>query len=197
MDSNSILLLKGLFDKCDPNRNGSESDSDDDGGATSADGPALPRKGDIKKTLENPLLKKAEEVAGETLKIESYEQFEEAMAKDAELIENLKTPEYSVVFKQAVAPEDVFLQLSGKTPASFSCEDMVMRVELPDETVGIDQMNLVVEENRVKLKTKVYRLEVQLSQQIDKKKSKAEYDAENKQLILTMRLDRGQFRFGF
>lgn len=193
LDSNSILLLKGLFDRC--NKNGSESDSDDDRGTASSDAPNLPRKGDIKKTLENPLLKTVE--GQSEVKIESYEQFEEVMAKDAELIENLKTPEYSVVFKQAVAPEDVFLQFSGKTPATFSCEDMIMKIELPEETVGIDQMNLVVEENMVKLKTKIYRLEVQLSQRIEKKQSKAEYDAESKQLILTMRLNRGKFGFGF
>lgn len=183
-EPNSIILLKNLFDKC----NGHQSeDSDSDEGEIPSNFEKYQRKSEIKTTLENPLLKKVEKT--ENL-IQSYEEFEKQTEVETELLENFKTPEYSVVFKQAVAPEDVFLQFSGKTPATSSCEDMILQIEMPEETVGIDEINLVVEEKSVKLKTKIYSLNVPLSQKIDTKKSKAEYDSVKKQLNLTLRLNR-------
>lgn len=183
-EPNSIHLLKNLFDQCNGHKS-DDSDSDEDEQSTSFGNSQ--RKSEIKTTLENSLLKKVEKKENS---IQSYEEFEKQVEVDAELVENLKTPEYSIVFKQAVAPEDVFLQFSGKTPLTSSCEDMLMIIEMPEETVGIDQMNLVVEERTVKLKTKIYSLNVQLSQKVDKKKSKAEYDSVKKQLNLTLRLNR-------
>jgi dynein assembly factor 6, axonemal len=183
-ERNSIILLKDLFDKC----NGHHSeDSDSAGDEKASNFQKSQRKSEIKTTLENPLLKKIEKT--ET-SIQSYEELEKQVEEENELIENLKTPEYRVVFKQSVAPEDVYLQLSGKTPATFSCEDMILQIEMPDETVGIDEMNLVVEEKSVKLRTKIYLLNIPLSQKVDKKKSKAEYDSVTKQLNLTMRINR-------
>ena len=33
---------------------------------------------------------------------------------------------YDIIYKQAVTTEDMFLQMSNKTPSSVSCEDMVV-----------------------------------------------------------------------
>ena len=39
-------------------------------------------------------------------------------------------PGYEFLYKQAVAPEDVYLGLSDKDPSSTQCEDLVLRLDL-------------------------------------------------------------------
>lgn len=40
-------------------------------------------------------------------------------------------PEYEIVYKQNVTTEEVFLQMGNKTPATSSCEDMIVKIKLP------------------------------------------------------------------
>lgn len=40
-------------------------------------------------------------------------------------------PEYEILFKQKLSSEELFLQMGKKTPATSSCEDMVVRIKLP------------------------------------------------------------------
>jgi hypothetical protein len=40
-------------------------------------------------------------------------------------------PDYEIVFKQKVTTEEMFLQMGNKTPATSSCEDMVVKIKLP------------------------------------------------------------------
>jgi len=42
-----------------------------------------------------------------------------------------KEPKYEIYFKQAVGTEDVFLGMSGKSPASFDCTHIVVKVYFP------------------------------------------------------------------
>ncbi len=42
-----------------------------------------------------------------------------------------EVPVYEFLYKQAVQSTDVFLGMSGKDESSTSCEDMVLRIELP------------------------------------------------------------------
>lgn len=39
---------------------------------------------------------------------------------------------YEFIYKQAVESTDAFLGMSGKDPSSTCCEDLVVRVELPE-----------------------------------------------------------------
>lgn len=41
-------------------------------------------------------------------------------------------PEYEFIYKQAVETTDAFLGMSGKDGSSACCEDIVLRVKLPD-----------------------------------------------------------------
>ncbi|KAK3606328.1 hypothetical protein CHS0354_041963 [Potamilus streckersoni] len=41
-------------------------------------------------------------------------------------------PEYDIVYKQAVTTEDIYLQMGNKTPTTASCEEMVVKIKLPD-----------------------------------------------------------------
>lgn len=40
-------------------------------------------------------------------------------------------PEYDIVYKQKLTSEEMFLQMGSKTPATSSCEDMVVKIKLP------------------------------------------------------------------
>ncbi len=46
-------------------------------------------------------------------------------------------PEYEILYKQQLASEDIFLNMSNKTPATSSCENMIVKIKLP----GISYIN--------------------------------------------------------
>lgn len=187
MDPNSILLLKNLFQKCNDENS---SDSEDDCGdplKTFGPGDIKPKKSEVKNTLENPLLKKIDK-NNETPK--SFEEWEEMQKNDEEILDTRKTPEYKISYKQAVTTEDIYLQMGLKTPATASCEDMIIDIELPEETVGIDRMGLELLEDSVDLKTPVYRLKLNLPHKVAPAKSRAQFDIDNKILKLTLKLNR-------
>ncbi|KAM9127409.1 dynein axonemal assembly factor 6 isoform 2-T2 [Pangshura tecta] len=41
-------------------------------------------------------------------------------------------PEYEILFKQQVGAEDIFLGMSRKNPSTACCEDMLIKIKLPD-----------------------------------------------------------------
>lgn len=189
-DTNSVRLLKNLFDECRGD-GGNSSDSDNEGdfpNLASALGPGSikPKKSEIKSTLENSLLVKVDPDPG----IQSLQELEQLQLKDEELLDTRKSPEYSIIYKQAVTTEDMYLQMGLKTPATSSCEDMILDIKLPDESVEIDQMDLRVEAESVNLQTPVYRLSLALPHKIDPKKGRAAFDSDKKILKLTLRLNR-------
>lgn len=187
-DVNSIRLLKNLFDQC---RENGSSDSENEGdflGVASGLTPASikPKKCEVKKTLENSLLKKVEADVG----VKSLEEWEKLQAKDGELFDSRKQPDFIISYKQAVTTEDMFLGMGLKTPATSSCEDMIVQISLPEETVKIDQIELKVEEGSIDLQSPTYRLKLLLPHKIHPNKGRAEFDADKKNLTLTLRLNR-------
>lgn len=185
MDTNSIILLKNLFDKCREDDNSTDSESESK--ICTGTGGIEKKRGEIKNILENPLLKK-EIKENDCLK--SIEEWNEQQKKDEELLDTREVPEYEICYKQAVTTEDIYLQMGLKTPATSSCEDMVITVKIPNETVGVNQMDLNVKEEKIELKTPVYRFKLSLPHKITPSKSRAEFDADKKVLKLIMRLNR-------
>lgn len=116
---------------------------------------------------------------------------QEALLNDIDL-ENRCTPEYRIVYKQSVTPEDIYLQMGNKTSATASCEEMCVEILLPNETVCkcIDRMELDVASHEIDLRTPNYRLKLPLVQPIDPNRSKASWDNEKKILRLTLRMKR-------
>lgn len=100
------------------------------------------------------------------------------------------TPEYRIVYKQSVTPEDIYLQMGNRTAATASCEEMCVEILLPNETVSIDQMELDVSSHEIDLRTPNYRLKMPLAQPIDPDRGKASWDNEKKILRLTLRMKR-------
>ncbi|KAK7863621.1 hypothetical protein R5R35_006158 [Gryllus longicercus] len=97
-------------------------------------------------------------------------------------------PEYDMHFRQAVTPEDVFLQLGGRTPGSASCEELVVRVRLPGERVG--DVALSVGRQRVDVRSPAFRLALPLPHPVDADASRAHWDADAHTLTLSLRLVR-------
>lgn len=186
MDPNSIVLLKNLFEKCN-DENSSSSEDECDPLQKFGPGDIKPKKAEVKNTLENPLLKKIEN-KDETPK--SYEEWENMQKNDEEILDTRKIPEYKILYKQAVTTEDVYLQMGLKTPATASCEDMIIDIELTEETVGIDRMDLNLMEDSVDLKTPIYRLKLNLPHKVSPSKSRAQFDSDKKILKLILRLNR-------
>jgi hypothetical protein len=187
MEPKSIELLKNLFDKCNGDNN--SSDSEDEGDPINKFGPGdiKPKKAEVKNTLENPLLKK---ISKNDENPKTLEEWEEMQKNDEEILDTRISPEYKISYKQAVTTEDIYLQMGLKTPSTASCEDMIIDIDLPDETVGIDRMDLDVMEESLDLKTPVYRLKLNLPHKVATAKSRAQFDTDKKILKLTLRMNR-------
>ncbi len=57
---------------------------------------------------------------------------------------------YEFMYKQAVESTDVFLGMSGKDESSTSCEDIVVRIELPGVS-SASELDLDVKPTYIKL----------------------------------------------
>ncbi|GAB0089407.1 Dynein axonemal assembly factor 6 [Sergentomyia squamirostris] len=120
----------------------------------------------------------------------NLEEWEAQEELEIEELDTRKIPRYSITYKQEVKVEDVFLQMSNKTSATSSCEDMILTIDLPEEDCEVDRMELKTTEVEVDLQTQNYRLKLPLPHPIDPDRKKASWDAEKRQMILTMRMRR-------
>lgn len=103
---------------------------------------------------------------------------------------DLPQPEFKISYKQAVTTEDLYLGMSNKSPATASCEDIVLEIKLPDETVGIEMMTLNVTEKEVHFASPQYKTTIPLPYSVDPNQGKAVYNNDHKILKLTLRMKR-------
>lgn len=80
--------------------------------------------------------------------------------------------------------------MGNKTGATSSCDEMVIGIDLPVETVDIERMNLSVARHEIDLQTPVYRLKLPLVQQINPDAGNAKYDKDRKRLTLRLKMER-------
>lgn len=120
--------------------------------------------------------------------LSEWEEQEAQLNGDA--FEDRLIPEYRIVYKQSITPEDIYLQMGNKTTATASCEEMCLEILMPQETVSIDRMQLDVTPDEIDLQTPIYRLKLPLVQQINPDHGKASWDANEKILRLTVRMKR-------
>ncbi|XP_020608523.1 protein PIH1D3-like isoform X2 [Orbicella faveolata] len=97
-------------------------------------------------------------------------------------------PEYELVFKQAVTSEDMYLQMRGRNPSSSSCEDLVIKIKLPDTEYS--DVNLDVSDTFLDCRTPKYKLGLFLPHPVDSKNGKAQWDKSKGLLTVTVRLVR-------
>jgi len=94
-------------------------------------------------------------------------------------------PEYTVAYKQKVGSEDAFLGINGRDPGSHCCEDLVIKIELPD----VDDMSMIsldVTKNTLRVSTPKNRLAMYLPHQVNDKDGSAKWDSDKNQLQLTL-----------
>ena len=97
-------------------------------------------------------------------------------------------PEYEIVYKQAVSAEDVFLGMSLKTPTTASCEDLVVKIKLPN--TDFTDVELDVTETFLDCRTPKFRLGLHLPHKVDNKLSRARWQSEAEVLEVTLRMQR-------
>ncbi|XP_053676512.1 dynein axonemal assembly factor 6 [Anopheles nili] len=114
------------------------------------------------------------------------------MHENRALFDSRKQPEYRISYRQTVATEDIYLQMNCKTPATSSCENMIVEVFLreEDDTIGIHHIELSVKEQGVVVGSPKYLLDLVLPHRINPDKGNAAWISDQKTLRLTLKMKR-------
>ncbi|KAF5306397.1 hypothetical protein FQA39_LY08906 [Lamprigera yunnana] len=99
-----------------------------------------------------------------------------------------KTPKWDISYKQLVTASDVFLQMGQKSPATASCEDIILKIHLVEEDHR--NIDLKITESAINLVSPKYRLEIPLPQPVDPKRGNAKWDQDTETLTVTLRMNR-------
>ncbi|XP_064360583.1 dynein axonemal assembly factor 6-like isoform X2 [Dromaius novaehollandiae] len=97
-------------------------------------------------------------------------------------------PEYEILFKQRVGTEDVFLGMSRKDPSTACCEDMVIKIKLPE--TKFSDITLDIQDKVLDLRTPQKKLLLHLPHPVDSRNGKAHFLSEEEILEVTLRMTR-------
>lgn len=79
---------------------------------------------------------------------------EKDFKKEDNIIEDgRKQPEYDVLFKQTVGAEDVYFGLSGKDNSSNCCDELSIKIKLPD--TNIKEISIEVKQQSIHLNVRL------------------------------------------
>ena len=93
-------------------------------------------------------------------------------------------PKYEILYKQNLGTEDIYLGLSDKDNSSNSCDQLLMKIYLPN--TNLKEIGLEVKEQSVHLTTPNYLLNHILQYKVNKEKTDAKWDKEKGLLLLTL-----------
>ncbi|KAK4880243.1 hypothetical protein RN001_008389 [Aquatica leii] len=99
-----------------------------------------------------------------------------------------KTPQWDISYKQKVTASDVFLQMGAKSPATASCEDMILKIHLPEEDHR--NIDLKIKESSITLVSPKYKLDAPLPHPVDPQRGNAQWDQDAENLVVTLRMNR-------
>ncbi|MEW5318797.1 MAG: hypothetical protein WDW38_009984 [Sanguina aurantia] len=108
---------------------------------------------------------------------------------DDDVEDGREVPGYTFLYKQSVGTSETMLGMGDKDPSSNSCEDLVLRVELPGIN-SASEVDLDVKPTFVKLSSSKYKLSVYLPHTVDADRGKAQWDSSKHLLSLTLRIIR-------
>nr|XP_033803117.1 protein PIH1D3 [Geotrypetes seraphini] len=97
-------------------------------------------------------------------------------------------PEYEIVFKQRVGTEDMFLGMSRKDASTACCEDMLIKIKLPDTKFA--DITLDVKDKFLDLRTPKNKLGLHLPHPVDSKNGKAHFVSEKQILEIILPMQR-------
>ncbi|NWI98701.1 PIHD3 protein, partial [Crypturellus undulatus] len=97
-------------------------------------------------------------------------------------------PEYEIFFKQRVGTEDMFLGMSRKDSSTACCEDLVIKIKLPE--TKFSDITLDLQDKVLDLRTPQKKLLLHLPHPVDSKNGKAHFLSEEEILEVTLRMIR-------
>ncbi|XP_077001933.1 dynein axonemal assembly factor 6 [Tamandua tetradactyla] len=97
-------------------------------------------------------------------------------------------PEYEIIFKQQVGTEDIFLGLTRKDSSTACCEDLVIKIKLPNTSPS--EIKIDIQETILDLRTPDKKLLVTLPHPVECSSAKAFYVIETETLEVTVALKR-------
>lgn len=86
----------------------------------------------------------------------------------------LPIPQYEFRYKQSVGTEETFFGLSDKTPASFDCTHLVIKIHFPNSRMR--DLDLDVTKNRIKAESRTHKLFTYLPVNVFPDKGDAKFD---------------------
>ncbi|XP_004414454.1 PREDICTED: protein PIH1D3 [Odobenus rosmarus divergens] len=95
-------------------------------------------------------------------------------------------PEYEIIFKQQVGTEDIFLGFSRKDSSTACCDDLVVKIKLPNTNPS--EIKIDVQEMTLDLRTPNKKLLITLPQPVECSSAKALYILETETLEVTITL---------
>ncbi|XP_002731743.1 dynein axonemal assembly factor 6-like [Saccoglossus kowalevskii] len=162
---------------------GDSSDDDQPVNATAKLGPAS--IGPVKQKA--PTNKAHSDAKKDSKDIWDVDEVEEG-AEFEDLDDPRPQPEYDIVYKQAITTEDMFLQMGNKNPTTSSCEDMVVKINLPNTKKS--DVDLNVTDKFLDIRSPKFKLGLHLPHPVDSKTGSAKWDADKELLIITLRMKR-------
>lgn len=82
-------------------------------------------------------------------------------------------PIFEIMHRQKIGAEDVYLGLSGMDPSSNKCQEIIMKIQLPN--TNIKEVSLDLKQNKIILETPKYFLDHYLPYNIKEKESTAKW----------------------
>ena len=95
-------------------------------------------------------------------------------------------PQIDVLYKQSVKSEDIYLGLSGKSNSSLHCDQLLVKIWLPN--TNLKEIGLELKEQSIHLQTPNYLLNHTLPYKVDKDNSDAKWDKEKGLLLVTLKV---------
>lgn len=94
-------------------------------------------------------------------------------------------PEYDIVYKQNVSPEDMFLGIDPiRHPGTGCSDEVVLKVQLPGTKLA--DIDLDVRPTFVRLQAPKYKLKVYMPERVDEQRGNAKWDGDKGLLSVTL-----------
>mmetsp|Transcript_26677 Transcript_26677/g.39637 ORF Transcript_26677/g.39637 Transcript_26677/m.39637 type:complete len:184 (+) Transcript_26677:111-662(+) len=100
---------------------------------------------------------------------------------------SLPTPQYEFRYKQSVGTEDTYFGLGDKTPGSFDCTHVVVKIHFPNSSMR--ELDLDVTKNRIKAESRTHRLFTYLPVNVYPDRGEAKFDSKKQVLSVTLPID--------
>ncbi|XP_028576360.2 dynein axonemal assembly factor 6 [Podarcis muralis] len=125
---------------------------------------------------------------GNSKEIWNAEDVPEDSEYNDDALDSREQPEYEILFKQHVSAEDMFLGMSRKDASTACCEDMLIKIKLPDTKAS--DITLDIREKVLDLRSPEKKLLLHLPHPVDTKSGKASFLSEKGTLEVTLRMKR-------